>query len=99
MSQHDDLLRHLDQRFDALHAELRTLRTGQLKLAKNLFELRHALHHRLSTTREDLGALVKASHTELAQQLHDVIDTFDDQRQRLDALEQDLDHFFDGPQG
>jgi len=99
MSQHDDLLRHLDQRFDTLHAELRSLRSGQLKLAKHLFELRHSLHHRLSTTREDLDALVKASHTELTEQLKEVIDTFVDQRQRLSALEQDLDHFFDSTQG
>jgi len=77
-----------------LRNELRILRRGQLNLTRTVTSMRHELNHRLSTTREELGALVKASHAELAERFEHLDARLDDEHQRLSALEQELDDIF-----
>lgn len=80
---------------DAMRAELRSLRRGQLKLLKAVGDLRYELNHRLSSSREELGALVKASHAELSQRMETLDSLAEEQGSRLNDLERDFDDIFE----
>ena len=81
---------------DALRTDMATLRRGQLKLIKAVVDLRHELSHRLSTSREDLGALLKASHAELCRHLERVEQVADDSESRLTTIEREMESLFGG---
>lgn len=79
----------------AIRGDLKLLRRDQQKLTKALFDLRHELNHRIGTTKEDIEALLKASHNELSDRLDRVGSSTEDFRTRLDDIEQDFDQLFD----
>jgi chromosome segregation ATPase len=80
---------------ESLRSELRSVRQGQHKLTKGLYELRHELRHHIDTHREQLEALLKASHTDLCDRIDQSSSLVGDHQQRLDEIEQDLDDLFD----
>ncbi|OIP30994.1 MAG: hypothetical protein AUK47_23540 [Deltaproteobacteria bacterium CG2_30_63_29] len=79
----------------AIRGELTHVRRAQHKLTKVLFDLRHELNHRIGTTKEDVEALIKASHNELSDRLDRMGSSAEDFRTRLDDIEQDFDQLFD----
>jgi len=81
----------------ALRSELRTIRSCQLKMMKALVEMRHELNHRLRVSRDELGALVKASHTEVVGRIDTYEQIADEQAMRIADLERDMDELFEEP--
>lgn len=93
MANHDDeVLRAIA----ALSQEITAMRNTQLRMMKSISTLRHEMSHRLATTREELGALIKASHAELSTRFSEIDAFVDEQQQRFDDIERDFDALLDG---
>ncbi len=76
--------------------ELRALRKSQLIQSQMLHTLRCELHSRVSGSRDELGALIKASHLEICERLENLDGAMVDQDERLGELESDFDEVFNG---
>jgi serine phosphatase RsbU (regulator of sigma subunit) len=78
-----------------LRLDIAQLRQNQQRMMKHLREQQQEMSHRLTVTRDLLGALLKASHSELLESLEEITSYFGDNQQRLDAIEHDMDLIFD----
>ena len=95
MSEQETLI-ELRAILEKLTTDIETLRRGQLKTLKSINALRHEFNHRLGTSREDLSALIKASHTELVERMSNALGSHDNNSKRLTRLEHELDELFHG---
>ena len=97
MNESSVTLQELGATIERLGVEVKTLRRGQLKTLKSINELRHEFSHRLGTSREDLAALIKASHTDLMERFNNTLNSHSENTKRLTRIEHELDDLFSQP--
>ncbi len=87
----------LTEMVETLSAQLEELRMGQQRTLKALADNHQVLSHRMTVLREQVSALIKASHTDLLEHIIHLDGSIQDQYDRLNNLERDFDSVFDDP--
>jgi isopropylmalate/homocitrate/citramalate synthase len=95
--QQASLIEALAEHVAALTAEMQAMRLSQQRTFKAVLDANLALTHRLSVSRDQISALIKASHTELLEHITDLDDALQEQRGRIDSIERDFESIFESP--